>query len=415
MAGLFLTGCKIKALRGKTNTYIKTPIRGEEPVFVVTGRKEDVEAAKREIASAADHFSQIRASRKQQQQQQQQHQQQQNHHRSSNTCSPTPTGRAVPPERMSPCPVRKNDGNSPSQISIGVRVPVCVVGLVVGPKGATIKRIQQETQTYIITPAREKDPVFEVIGTPENVQRARLEIESYIETRVGVSGSDMDQQLPDPVYGTAQMENQLRSQLLETLLRTSSLNGSDGGGDTDYISSAMTSLPPENHQFYSSTVSYPDRLSSPKRGLCDKLASRLQRDTQALDIGNIECVDQLILTTSAAMGYTWSDFLISTLAHTNLDLAKKLDFHHHHHLGTEVRDLNHNGYLQTDTGNEEYLSRGLLDDIAGWSMKSDSGAGKEAAKQAGPGFSPNLKSGSGGSTSRSPSSSPTGSFGSMGY
>ena len=59
-----LTGCKIKALRAKTNTYIKTPVRGEEPVFVVTGRKEDVALAKREILSAAEHFSQIRASRK---------------------------------------------------------------------------------------------------------------------------------------------------------------------------------------------------------------------------------------------------------------------------------------------------------------------------------------------------------------
>ncbi|EDL89286.1 ring finger (C3HC4 type) and KH domain containing 1 (predicted), partial [Rattus norvegicus] len=50
-------GCKIKALRAKTNTYIKTPVRGEEPVFIVTGRKEDVEMAKREILSAAEHFS----------------------------------------------------------------------------------------------------------------------------------------------------------------------------------------------------------------------------------------------------------------------------------------------------------------------------------------------------------------------
>lgn len=59
-----LSGCKIKALRAKTNTYIKTPVRGEEPVFVVTGRKEDVAKAKREILSAAEHFSLIRASRK---------------------------------------------------------------------------------------------------------------------------------------------------------------------------------------------------------------------------------------------------------------------------------------------------------------------------------------------------------------
>jgi RNA-binding protein MEX3 len=57
-------GCKIKALRAKTNTYIKTPVRGEEPVFVVTGRVEDVIDAKREIECAAEHFTQIRASRR---------------------------------------------------------------------------------------------------------------------------------------------------------------------------------------------------------------------------------------------------------------------------------------------------------------------------------------------------------------
>ena len=60
---LNLSGCKIKALRAKTNTYIKTPVRGEDPVFIVTGRREDVEMAKREIVSAAEHFSMIRASR----------------------------------------------------------------------------------------------------------------------------------------------------------------------------------------------------------------------------------------------------------------------------------------------------------------------------------------------------------------
>ncbi len=42
-------GCKIKALRAKTNTYIKTPVRGDEPVFIITGRKEDVQIAKKEI------------------------------------------------------------------------------------------------------------------------------------------------------------------------------------------------------------------------------------------------------------------------------------------------------------------------------------------------------------------------------
>ncbi len=51
---------------------------------------------------------------------------------------------------------------APGHITAYVRVPYRVVGLVVGPKGATIKRIQQDTHTYIITPSRDREPVFEV-------------------------------------------------------------------------------------------------------------------------------------------------------------------------------------------------------------------------------------------------------------
>lgn len=150
------SGCKIKALRAKTNTYIKTPVRGEEPVFVVTGRKEDVSKAKREILSAAEHFSLIRASRKPP--------------LSGVTGKGTPAG---PPT------------NVPGQITIQVRVPYRVVGLVVGPKGATIKHIQQQTHTYIVTPSRDKEPVFEVTGMPDNVQSARRQIEAHIALRTG--------------------------------------------------------------------------------------------------------------------------------------------------------------------------------------------------------------------------------------
>ncbi|XP_048224852.1 RNA-binding protein MEX3B [Perognathus longimembris pacificus] len=146
-------GCKIKALRAKTNTYIKTPVRGEEPVFVVTGRKEDVAMARREIISAAEHFSMIRASR----------------HKSAALSG----GAAPGPPAL------------PGQTTIQVRVPYRVVGLVVGPKGATIKRIQQQTHTYIVTPSRDKEPVFEVTGMPENVDRAREEIEAHIALRTG--------------------------------------------------------------------------------------------------------------------------------------------------------------------------------------------------------------------------------------
>nr|CAD2181707.1 unnamed protein product [Meloidogyne enterolobii] len=138
-------GCKIKALRAKTNTYIKTPVRGEEPVFVVTGRHEDVVEARREIECAAEHFTQIRASRR---------------------------------HSQGACP-------APGHVTAYVRVPLRVVGLVVGPKGNTIKRIQQDTHTYIITPSREREPIFEVTGLPENVEAARREIENHIYQRTG--------------------------------------------------------------------------------------------------------------------------------------------------------------------------------------------------------------------------------------
>lgn len=74
-----------------------------------------------------------------------------------------------------------------------MRVPYRVVGLVVGPKGATIKRIQQTTNTYIVTPGRDKEPVFEIAGLPENVEAARLEIESHIAARTGQTSSSGNQ------------------------------------------------------------------------------------------------------------------------------------------------------------------------------------------------------------------------------
>lgn len=144
-------GCKIKALRAKTNTYIKTPVRGEEPVFLITGRKEDVALARREIISAAEHFSMLRASR----------------NKLGMSFSGSP-----------PTPL-------PGQTTIQVRVPYRVVGLVVGPKGSTIKRIQQQTCTYIVTPSRDRDPVFEITGSPSNAERAREEIEAHIAFRTG--------------------------------------------------------------------------------------------------------------------------------------------------------------------------------------------------------------------------------------
>ena len=158
-------GCKIKALRAKTNTYIKTPVRGEDPIFIITGRPEDVSVAKKEILHAADHFSQIRASRR------------------SSSVSPPNVGSTINNGGVSTN--GSNLSSTEEKVTIFVRVPYRVVGLVVGPKGATVKRIQQSTGTYIVTPSRDMEPYFEVRGSPENVEQARKEIESYIVLRTG--------------------------------------------------------------------------------------------------------------------------------------------------------------------------------------------------------------------------------------
>jgi RNA-binding protein MEX3 len=211
-------GCKIKALRAKTNTYIKTPIRGEMPMFVITGRKEDVLIAKREIQLAADHFSQIRARRGSSSSSS-------NGSNGTNTISSSVlTGCSTltaPPSACFSSSANHLNSNSisntltseistpiesddllcsqstltrnlniaqPGQIVKKVTVPYQVVGLVVGPKGSTIKRIQQNTQTYIVTPSRDSQPVFEIQGMPENVEAAKAEIENYILLRTTSSG-----------------------------------------------------------------------------------------------------------------------------------------------------------------------------------------------------------------------------------
>lgn len=71
----------------------------------------------------------------------------------------------------------------PGQIITKVSVPYQVVGLVVGPRGTTIKRIQQNTNTYIVTPSRDSQPVFAIQGLPDNVAQAKIEIENYIQLR----------------------------------------------------------------------------------------------------------------------------------------------------------------------------------------------------------------------------------------
>ncbi|XP_038646450.1 RNA-binding E3 ubiquitin-protein ligase MEX3C [Scyliorhinus canicula] len=226
-------GCKIKALRAKTNTYIKTPVRGEEPIFVVTGRKEDVAMAKREIISAAEHFSMIRASR--------------NKNGAVPGAAPGISGLSVP-----------GTPNLPGQTTIQVRVPYRVVGLVVGPKGATIKRIQQQTHTYIVTPSRDKEPVFEVTGMPENVDRAREEIEAHIAVRTGnyieineendfhSNGTDVsfDSNGFETTWGKMNSIPPARNRLLSSYRNDSSSSLGSGSTDSYFGSNQMTDFSP---------------------------------------------------------------------------------------------------------------------------------------------------------------------------
>lgn len=144
-------GCKIKDLRARTNTYIKTPMRTQSPVFVVTGKEEAVQQVMQEIHNAAEHFTHIRASR--------------NHHKAGGGLE-----NAKPVSRE-------------GDIVMYVTVPYRVVGLVVGLKGQTIKTIQQETDTFIVTPNRDRAPIFEIRGQPENVEKAKSMILTHIEHR----------------------------------------------------------------------------------------------------------------------------------------------------------------------------------------------------------------------------------------
>lgn len=225
-------GCKIKALRAKTNTYIKTPVRGEEPVFVVTGRKEDVGLAKREILSAAEHFSQIRASRK------------------NNVNSTLAFGQIV--------------ANTPGQTTISVRVPYRVVGLVVGPKGATIKRIQQQTHTYIVTPSRDKEPVFEVTGLPENVDAARKEIEAHIALRTGSGPFDggLDGALDDQSPTGWSAPGPVGSSILDSVSNNSNAKLLSDFSSNSILSSGLSSLSGSSSRDHFSSNDRHDRFLS---------------------------------------------------------------------------------------------------------------------------------------------------------
>lgn len=137
-------GCKIKALRLITDTYIETPQRGQDPVFLVAGPDRGVRQACQKLQEAADFFTRLRSS---------------NDHQSY-----------FHPERCRSVQA--------GEITEHIRVPVEYVGCLVGVKGRTIIGIQRRSQTFIVSPnslGNGKNS-FKVIGLPENVEKAKNEM-----------------------------------------------------------------------------------------------------------------------------------------------------------------------------------------------------------------------------------------------
>ena len=76
--------------------------------------------------------------------------------------------------------------------------------------------VQTTTQTYIVTPSKDKEPVFEVTGLPENAERAREEIQSHIATRTGADQLDPDEEFKLNGNETVLPELDLSEKITET-------------------------------------------------------------------------------------------------------------------------------------------------------------------------------------------------------
>jgi len=129
-------GSMIRELRERTNTYIRTPLLGEQPEFLISGSTENVAEAKKEILKLSQHFTDLRF----------------------------PTE-----ETAREC-----------KITVKFHVPYASVGLVVGHGGTNIKRIRSMTGTLIVTPKPLQDPIFIVKGPPANVHNAIMQIEGQL-------------------------------------------------------------------------------------------------------------------------------------------------------------------------------------------------------------------------------------------
>lgn len=138
-------GAKIKLLRAKSHTYIQTPVNGEEPVFIITGRREDVLEVKTEILSASDHFTAVNEERQQK---------------------------------------LLQNSDIPGSITLNLIIPSFLIGLIVGRNGNTIRNIQKTTKTYIETPKIvDNSSAFKINGLKANVESAKRLIIDHVKNK----------------------------------------------------------------------------------------------------------------------------------------------------------------------------------------------------------------------------------------
>ncbi|OTF79186.1 KH domain containing protein [Euroglyphus maynei] len=130
-------GSKIRQIRQETCTFIQTPVNGEEPIFVISGDKDNVEIAKNKLEEAAAEFD-------------------------FNIF-------------VEACTYK--DGN---RIRNNLFLPARYIGLVVGKKGSIIKRIMESSDTTIVTPKVNTLNGFKIHGTPEKIRLAINMIKEHI-------------------------------------------------------------------------------------------------------------------------------------------------------------------------------------------------------------------------------------------
>ena len=137
-------GTKIRQIRNETDTLIQTPVNGEEPVFILKGNKKNVEEAEARIIDAAHQYDLslfVEASTYQ-------------------------------------------DGE---RKQLNLLLPARFIGLVVGKKGAAIKRIMEQSGATVITPKVNTLNGFKVFGTNRQIMAAINLIKQHIETTSKVS------------------------------------------------------------------------------------------------------------------------------------------------------------------------------------------------------------------------------------